>query len=163
MAAPEIRRLGPGDEALLRATRLHALADAPEAFGTTFADAQSRDDEFWTAQVGGHLGDQVCATWVAIDDSGAGVGMVTGLESELVVEVIQVWVAPEHRGSGLIEQLFDRVVAWARRERIEIAVAESNARARRVYERLGFIAFRERQGPKELEIELTRPRRRAVG
>src|SRR5580765_1132069 len=133
VGATEIRRLGPGDELLLRATRLGALADSPAAFGTTLAEAESRSDDFWHRQVRGHLGDRSCATWVAVDDGGAGVGMLAGIVGDDAVEVIQVWVAPEQRGSGLVEELFDAVLTWAPRDRIDIAVADGNGRARATY------------------------------
>src|SRR2546430_6729934 len=80
--ATHIRRLGRGDERLLRTTRLEALRDAPAAFGTSLEAARSRPDDFWQRQVDGLLGDQPCATWIALDDVGDGVGMLTGVELE---------------------------------------------------------------------------------
>lgn len=99
-----IRGLIAGDEALLRATRLRALADAPAAFGMTLAAAQARDDEIWTNQAAGRLGTAPCVTWVAVDADGDGVGMLTGVDTGDAVDVIQVWVAPDHRGTGLVER-----------------------------------------------------------
>ena len=154
----DIRRVKPGDEQLLRNTRLHALADAPAAFGTTVASAEARPDDFWAAQVAGRLGDHRCATWIAVDGTGNGIGMLTGVDVEYAVEVIQVWVAPAHRGTGLIEQLFDQLFGWAPRPLIKIAVAASNGRAQRVYERLGFAVTGERPGVREREIELEQTR-----
>jgi ribosomal protein S18 acetylase RimI-like enzyme len=157
MAPVAIRLLGVGDEELLRSTRLRALADAPAAFGTTLAEAEARGVEFWKAQVRGKLGDHACATWVAID-AGDGVGMLTGVAQPVAVDVIQVWVDPKWRGSGLIEELFEALFAWAPHDRIDIAVATSNSRARAVYERLGFQFVRERPGGHESEIEMTQVR-----
>ena len=156
--ATHIRRLGRGDERLLRTTRLEALRDAPAAFGTSLEAARSRPDDFWQRQVDGRLGDQPCATWIALDDVGDGVGMLTGVELEGAVEVIQVWVAPDHRGTGLIERLFDALFEWAPHPRVVIAVARSNLRAKRVYERLGFSVEDERPGSREPEIELSQRR-----
>lgn len=153
-----IRRLGPGDEALLRATRLRALADAPAAFGTTLAAAQARDDEFWTDQVAGRLGTTPCATWVAVDAHHDGVGMLAGVNTGDAVDVIQVWVAPAHRGTGLVGRLFAHLFEWTPHERIDIAVAAANDRARRAYERLGFQVVRERPGVQGVEVELTQRR-----
>jgi GNAT superfamily N-acetyltransferase len=154
----EIRRVQPGDEALLRETRLVALADAPAGFGTTLATAQARPDDFWTMQAGGRLGEQRCATWIAVDERAHGIGMLTGVDSDGAVEVIQVWVAPEHRGTGLIERLFDHLLDWAPQPLITIAVAASKSRARSVYERLGFTVTGERSGVGEREIELAQSR-----
>jgi RimJ/RimL family protein N-acetyltransferase len=158
----DIRRLDAGDEALLRATRLRALADAPAAFGTTLAAAQARDDEFWTNQVAGRLGSAPCATWVVVDADGDGVGMLTGVNTGDAVDVIQVWVAPDHRGTGLVERLFAHLFEWSPHERIGIAVEAVNDRARRVYERVGFQVVGERPGVQGVEIELTQ-RRSVVG
>jgi ribosomal protein S18 acetylase RimI-like enzyme len=158
----EIRRVQPGDESLLRDTRLRALADAPAAFGTTLASAQARPNDFWTSQAAGSLGEQPCATWIAVDDRSQGIGMLTGVDGDEAVEVIQVWVAPEHRGTGLIERLFGQVFEWAPRPLITIAVAASNGRARRVYERLGFTVTGERPGIHEPEIELAQSRSRSA-
>ncbi|MGQ0433686.1 MAG: GNAT family N-acetyltransferase [Microthrixaceae bacterium] len=158
MADAEIRLLGVGDEELLRSTRLHGLADAPTAFGATLAEAEARAGEFWTSQVRGRLGDHACATWVAVDSAGHGVGMLAGVEQPDAVDVIQVWVDPTWRGSGLIEELFGVLFAWAPHDRVDIAVAKSNIRARAVYERLGFKFVRERPGAHEIEIEMTQAR-----
>ena len=72
--------------------------------------------------------------------------------------VIQVWVDPRWRGSGLIVEVFAVLVSWAPRERIDIAIASSNARARRAHERLGFVLVGERPGARETELELSMPR-----
>lgn len=130
-----IRRIGPGDAPLLRATRLRALADAPAAFGTTLAVAAERPDSFWAAQAGGRLGDQQCATWVA----GDGVGMIAALDEGDHTALIQVWVAPDHRGTGLVDRLVAEAIAWSPHDRVVLDVTATNERARRAYERLGFV------------------------
>jgi ribosomal protein S18 acetylase RimI-like enzyme len=134
------------------------LADAPAAYGTTLAAAQTRDGEFWRNQVAGLLGGVPCATWVAVDADGEGVGMLTGVNTGDAVDVIQVWVAPDHRGTGLVERLFAQLFEWTPHERIDIAVAATNDRARRAYERLGFKVVGERPGGQGVEIELTQRR-----
>jgi ribosomal protein S18 acetylase RimI-like enzyme len=124
------------------------------------AEAESRGDEFWRAQVCGTLGERACATWVAVDAAGEGAGMLTGVEQPDRVDVIQVWVDPGRRGSGLVDELFAHLFAWAPHERIDIAIAEDNDRARAVYERLGFEVTAERPGVHGIEIEMTQRRRR---
>lgn len=59
-------------------------------------------------------------------------------------EVWNVYLAPEHRGSGLARCIMERVVAEARRlglEAIVLGVAAHNARARGLYESLGFVTW----------------------
>src|SRR4051812_41972880 len=94
-----VRRVAAGDEDLLRTTRLHALADSPAAFGTDLATARGRDDSFWAGQVRGRLGESECATWIAVDSSGAGVGMLAAVVGDDAIDVIQVWVDVAHRGT----------------------------------------------------------------
>ena len=43
-----VRRIEPGDAALLRTVRLAALKDAPSAFGSTHAAEAVRSDHEWT-------------------------------------------------------------------------------------------------------------------
>jgi len=54
-----------------------------------------------------------------------------------------VYVAPAHRGTDLPRRLLAEVVAWAREDlgapRLLLEVHEHNPRARRFYERAGFL------------------------
>ncbi|MGH8985048.1 MAG: GNAT family N-acetyltransferase [Acidimicrobiia bacterium] len=153
---PKIHRVGPGDVDVLRATRLRALADAPAAFGTTLAEAESRPRDFWSAQAGGRLGDRPCATWLAVDAAGTGVGMITGVDRGDSISTVQVWVAPHHRGTGLVDRLFGALFEWSPYDRIDIAAAEGNQRARSAYRRIGFEVIGDRVGQHETELLLTR-------
>jgi RimJ/RimL family protein N-acetyltransferase len=159
----DVMRLAPGDGALLRTTRLAALADAPAAFGTPFEVAAARPDEWWEVQCGGRLGGDPCATWVAVDDTdaatGIGIGMLTAVDVGEAVDIIQVWVAPDHRGEGIVEELFAAMEAWAPRARVDVAVAFGNDRARRTCERLGYELAGERRsehGMRDVELLLSR-------
>ncbi|HEX7037880.1 MAG TPA: GNAT family N-acetyltransferase [Pseudomonadales bacterium] len=124
-----------------RALRLRALADAPDAFGSTYAAARQRPDSAWaqrldhdpnvdlplTAEVGDTLGG---LAWGHIDPA-----------DPATVHLYQMWVAPEHRGRGIGAALLARVVDWARERgarRVALAVTCGNSPARRLYERAGF-------------------------
>lgn len=134
-----IQRLGPGDGARLRAIRLRALADAPDAFSSTLAEAETRASEDWEAQVS----ELPTFVW---HEGGADLGMVRGAphtEEPTAAYLISMWVAPEARGRGVGEALAHEVVAWARGRglrRLVLDVAVHNVPARRLYERLGFVA-----------------------
>jgi|GEM_PF-186416 len=55
--------------------------------------------------------------------------------------IYDVWVAPEHRGKGVGTFLVKWATEWARRQgykKIKLEVAETNERARSIYESLGF-------------------------
>jgi GNAT superfamily N-acetyltransferase len=59
-----------------------------------------------------------------------------------------MWVDPEVRGSGLGDALVERVLAWARArdaDIVELWVTETNAHARALYERWGFVPDGRRQ------------------
>lgn len=94
-------------------------------------------------------------SWVAEDPSGAFLGyIVVGpgggfLTPESCGFVYDVWVVPEHRGKGVGRHLVAWAVEWARGRKyrkIKLEVAESNPRARRLYEELGFRPERHHMG-----------------
>jgi hypothetical protein len=51
LSAGSIERLRPGDGTRLSALRRRALADAPDAFGNTLAEARRRSPEAWEALI----------------------------------------------------------------------------------------------------------------
>jgi len=134
-----LERLGPEGGPRLRAIRLRALADAPDAFGSTLADAEGRSPEDWAAQVA------QLPTFVW-SEGGADLGMVRAAPRDgdpAAAYLISMWVAPEARGRGVGAALVAEVVAWARGRglrRVLLDVGAHNAAARRLYERLGFAA-----------------------
>jgi len=134
-----IERLGPGEGPRLRAIRLRALADAPDAFATTLAESAGRPAEAWEAQI------RELPTFVWREGD-ADLGVVRGAPRDGDPEaayLISMWVAPEARGHGVGAALVDEVVAWARASglrRLYLDVGLHNAAARRLYERMGFVA-----------------------
>ena len=67
--------------------------------------------------------------------------------------IYDIWVVPAHRGKGVGKFLVEWAVDWARRRghrKIKLEVSEMNARARHVYESLGFHVERRYMG-KSLE------------
>ena len=134
-----IERLRQGDGARLRAIRLRALADAPEAFGSTLAESEGRSVAEWEAQI------EVLPTFVWREGD-ADLGMVRGAPHDSDADagdLISMWVAPEARGRGVADALVGEVVAWARDRglrRLVLDVGEHNVPARRCYERQGFVA-----------------------
>lgn len=151
----EVRRIFATDADRVRALRLEALGDpvAGIAFLETRAQAELQPPSFWTDRaVGGALGDSA-AQFIA-ESGGSWVGTVTVLLPEPASVddfgrvhpekhslLVGVYVAPEHRGSGLLEELVEAARAWARTRGCDamlLDVHEDNARARAAYERLGF-------------------------
>lgn len=147
MTEVEIRRLRAREWRQLRNLRLHALRDAPLAFGSTYEREVIYGNERWKHQaVAAEAGiDEVA--FVAVAD-GAHVGMARGYvrlggeqNARAVAWLIGVYVDPGWRGKGLGRSLSAKVVQWARERGVTevlLHVADWNASARRAYESLGF-------------------------
>ncbi|WP_394841146.1 GNAT family N-acetyltransferase [Pendulispora brunnea] len=133
----EIHRLTADEGPRLRAVRLRALRDAPDAFGTTFEEANAWRAETWTSQL------EKLATFVAARD-GMDIGLARGAPHDDVEDaaiLLSMWVAPEARGQGVGDALVGAVAAWARAQgfrQLLLDVADTNARAIAFYARLGF-------------------------
>ena len=152
-----LRRAVPGDEQVLRAVRLQALSDAPEAFGSTCERELARTVADWQRWMSPGV------TFILDHPDGAN-GLVAGARDATdpsAVQLMAMWVHPALRGSGAADALVRAVIAWAQSEgasTVRLAVIESNDRGRRFYERLGFRAtgdraIRERDGLIELRME----------
>jgi GNAT superfamily N-acetyltransferase len=140
MNLAKIERLTRGDEDRLRAIRLHALADAPDAFGATSDKETALLFEDWQRKL------EQSAIFVATTADGHDVGIALGARHKNQSDTAllrSMWVAPQMRGLGIAEALVDYVVEWARSEgfrRLILDVVESNASAMRLYIKKGFIA-----------------------
>ena len=135
-----IRRIRPEDAALLKAVRLAALSDRPDAFGSTLEREEGFTDEVWTSRAAeGSVGDR-SATFLAASGTDA-VGVVTGIRDGSVVELVSMWTAPASRRVGLGRRLVEAVVEWSEHtgaDRIELSVTRGNDSAQRLYASLGF-------------------------
>jgi RimJ/RimL family protein N-acetyltransferase len=140
MSANRVRRLRADEWRELREIRLAALLDAPEAFATRYAEAAARDDARWRSDAARGAGTE-SATFVAVDD-GRLVGMAGGWSGDGTARLVQMFVRPEARGTGLAGELVAAVAAWARElgfGRLELGVVEGNDAAERAYARCGFV------------------------
>ena len=155
MTRVDVRRVVPDEWQTLREIRLAALADAPDAYLTTLAEAQAYPDDLWRDRIADnpHL--------VATVD-GVAVGLTVVLDTGEGREMVAVWVAPEARGHGVIEALIDASVSWARDEgdkELGLWVVDGNERAERAYARYGFTRTGRTQPvpgrPDEIEVEMT--------
>ena len=131
----QIRRVRPEEWRQLRELRLDALRDAPYAFVTRLETALSHPDEEWRART-------AWATFVAAEGSLL-VRMATWMPKEPSdgAVLLQMYVRPDARGTGVAARLVDAVVGWARSEnlaRTELGVNSGNERAARLYARCGF-------------------------
>src|SRR5690606_29948650 len=127
------------DVAAYRAIRHEALANHPEAFvSTAEAFAQKSDVELRQTL-------EALTVFGAILPDGSLGGINAFLRNEGAKErhrgwMIQVYVRPEHRGSGMAGALVEHLVAYARRHvlQLHLGVWSENIPAIKLYQRLGF-------------------------
>ncbi|WP_242701689.1 GNAT family N-acetyltransferase [Arthrobacter cavernae] len=147
---PRIRRLARSDWRLLRDVRLEMIADTPMAYIESLAAARRQTDTQWQERASA-MAEDSSITLVA--DGGEDGSRISALMRVVVkhpqdlgkpkqVMLSSVYVAPEHRGLGLADQLLLESCAVAETELgagiIELGVHEDNARALRFYQRHGF-------------------------
>ena len=125
----------------LRDTRLRALADAPDAFGTTHAEAVARPELWWRdwAERSASGADQ--AMFLAWDGDRA-VGIAGAFRDESHYQVISMWTDPQQRGRGIGRALLEAAVAYGGDEEIRLSVTDGNDSARQLYERCGIRRYR---------------------
>ena len=140
----EVRRIRADEWREWRALRLRALADAPDAFASTLVSAQRQTDGFWQSRVWDNARGETSIGFVAIKGA-AWCGMASGHfepGQRDVAEFVGLWVDPLHRRSGIARALLDAVTVWARERgatRLRLWVTTTNAPARALYERTGFL------------------------
>jgi GNAT superfamily N-acetyltransferase len=134
---PTVRHCSVDDSALLRAIRLEALLDSPEAYGSTYEEARTWADRHWKAlarQWNYYLGEL----------DGRVVGVASGGTNEShpgTRWLYGMYVSPSARGSGVADQLVVAVEQWTREQGVDklyLHVAGPMSRARAFYESVGF-------------------------
>ncbi len=134
----DVRRVQAAEWQTLRDVRLRALADAPEAFATTHAQASERPDRWWidwTARSADGDGQAMFLAWH--DDRAVGIAGAYGGPERF--DVISMWVDPAVRGEGVGAALLDAAIAFAGDAPVYLSVTETNEPAKRLYERRGFV------------------------
>lgn len=158
-----VRRLQAREWQAYRAIRLRALADAPEAFGSTLAREEELPDDTWAARVAKSAVSGIDCALVAEEN-----GQLAGLLWAKVdaqdpgrVNLFQMWVAPESRGRGVAAALLDEALGWARARGtrvVHLGVNAANTGALRLYERAGFEPIGQpylmREGASHMEQEM---------
>lgn len=131
------------DWPIYRAIRLRALQDSPDAFAVTYAEQKQRTDQSWESRLAAAAesaddlpliaeldGVPVGLAWAKADPTDGG-----------IVEVFQVWVAPEARGRGIASALMREATGWARSRKaraVTLGVTKGDTPAVRLYLREGF-------------------------
>ncbi len=150
-----IRRVRATDGAEVRMLRLEALADpaAGMAFLETRDEAAARASSYWDERAATAALSASTAQFVA-EHGRRWVGSVTVLVPEPALPdyfgrvradgtalLVAVYLAPDHRGRGILGRLVGAAGAWAAAQgctTLFLDVHEDNARARGAYTGLGF-------------------------
>lgn len=134
-----VKRAAESEWAELRDLRLQALADTPEAFAATLAEAIERTDDEWRERYSQNA-DR--ATFVEVEDAGRFTGMASGFRDGPAVLLAGMFVAPDCRGRGLGRRLVEAVEEWATETgaaRVELDVNPAVAAAVRLYDGCGYV------------------------
>ena len=127
-----------------RNLRLSALEESPDAFSSTLIAEQSRTDDEWASRLraASNSGfDLPLIGYVGAEAAGLAWGKVNSSDST-IVNLYQLWVAPECRGHGLARLLLRTIVEWTislRARSIELGVVCSDSPAMRLYVSEGFV------------------------
>ena len=140
----EIRRYGAADWRQVREIRLEMLADSPLAYVESLAAARRYPAEEWRARAAWAEQPHCLGLAVVLVETGRWVGLARSSVLADLAErafVFGVYLAPELRGHGIADDLFDRVERWVHAEghrHLHLYVHESNARAIAFYRRRGY-------------------------
>jgi GNAT superfamily N-acetyltransferase len=155
-----VREITADDWELLRDVRLAALAEAPNAFGSTYA----REVAFGEPQWRGRINERSVTFFAHVDPAvPAPVGLAGVYVEDGVADLVSMWVSPSARGHRLGEALVEAAASWARSRgfgTLFLWVTEPNASATKLYERCGFTFTGGRQplpwDPAVAEIRMSR-------
>jgi RimJ/RimL family protein N-acetyltransferase len=158
MQTTNVRAVQAEDWKQAREFRLAALQDpiAPLAFLETHEQAATKPDEFWQGRTNDAAEGRAVRQFIGEAQDGRWLGSVTVLVERAGTEdffgnpidmaqtqIVGVFVAPEARGTGLAQALFEAALAWSwalpePAERVRLHVHEDNTRAQAMYEKFGF-------------------------
>ncbi len=156
-----VRQAVAGEWELMRDVRLAALREAPYAFGSTYARESSFTEEQWRGRLSSRSVTFFAFAGKCPPPEPAGLAGV--YEEDGAADLVSMWVRPAARGLGVGQALVEAAAGWGKARRhdsLYLWVTETNAPARRLYERCGFIPTGERQplpsDPSRPEIRMRR-------
>lgn len=145
--APAVRvsRAGPEDWRTVRQLRLAALADTPDAFGSTLEQEADHPETVWRERLVSEAAATLVASLVGEDGEARPAGLATvapafGGPADHA-GIYGIWVAPSGRGRGVGDALLEAALAHARQAgyvRAVLDVGDHNEPAQRLYARHGF-------------------------
>lgn len=143
-----LRPAASQDAARLRALRIEALANQPEAFAADHAAAVAETVEGWVERIQRNNADDSGVIQIAsageqlVGMTGCGRGHWPKTRHSAILW--GVYVNPEWRGLHVAEALIEACIAWGRTRGVtlvKLAVVTTNTAAIRCYARCGFSAY----------------------
>lgn len=142
-ASYTVRPLAAHEWQQYRQVRLRSLVDSPNAFGSTYAAEKDRSDDVWATRL--LLATSSGKDYPLIAEiSGVIAGLLWAKEDVTdtsIVNIFQVWVAPEYRGRGIAKDLLREAILWAKTRGarlVQLGVTCGDSAAMRLYLREGF-------------------------
>jgi ribosomal protein S18 acetylase RimI-like enzyme len=141
--SPSVSQFQPSEWKTYKGLRLRALADSPDAFGSTLANEIKRSDAQWAESLMAASQSDFDLPLVALvgnEPAGLAWAKVDGADSS-AIHLFQMWVAPEHRGQGLGRLLLSTSIQWAKTrgaKSISLGVTCGDTSAIRLYVSAGF-------------------------
>ncbi|MEQ8438562.1 MAG: GNAT family N-acetyltransferase [Ilumatobacter fluminis] len=149
-----------------RDVTLQSLADSPNAFRPTLAEASVQPEEFWRGMVGQTVEHERSNLWVAVSGDDLVGKLFARIDEELTTVYLgAMWVAPDARGAGIGGRLMQAAEAWGEDRgvtRYELWVTEANQAAVRFYESLGYVPTDDIQMLREGSELVVRKLQRAI-
>jgi len=133
-----VRKFEVTESLIYRNLRLSALEESPAAFSSNLIAEQSRTDDEWASRlrIASNSGfDLALIGYVGAQAAGLAWGKVDSSDST-IVNVYQMWVAPECRGRGLARLLLRSIVDWAvslRARSLQLGAVCDDSPAMRLY------------------------------
>lgn len=147
----EVRRIRAHEWAELRALRLAALQDVPDAFTATFEEESGLPTHTWERWARSSADGGPSFVALALDaDTGVLGGLAGGRphdELDDANHLFSMWVDPRARHGGVGRRLVEAVIGWSGstdRPRLLLRVSESNEAALTLYRSCGFVPTDER-------------------
>jgi ribosomal protein S18 acetylase RimI-like enzyme len=139
---PILEQITAKNAMAFKAVRLQALKDSPLAFGSTYAKESQLSDADWLKRAAEWSSERSIA-YLAMDGaSPCGIaGAFLGETDPSKAHLVSMWVAQNHRRSGLGRALAGTLIAWAEErnaQSLHLAVTNSNRAAIAFYKQIGF-------------------------
>ena len=132
-----VHQLRPADWKRFRDVRLIALADAPNAFGSTLEAEEKLSDDEWIKR----LERPDTATFVAVEEDASDAGLIVAAPYDDQAGLYAMWVASSARRRGVGAMLVNSVIEWSRSRgfnNLLLDVSDTNEAAIALYSRMGF-------------------------